>query len=160
MPTYRILLAMLAFILAGCTPDQEHDSDAVLLGVFRRERPVFDQLVRMIEEDKGLERVDYDWTMPDPSPVSEARLAKYRELLRKVGCVRGFENFTGKDEVLFIASANGMATGGSSKGYCYTRKTPSPLVKDLDEYRPGHTRTYAAFRHIEGDWYLIYEYDD
>jgi hypothetical protein len=117
-------------------------------------------LITMIQTDRGLERVDYDWTLPEPPPISQERLAQYRKLLKSVGCVRGFENFKGKDEIIFIASASGMATGGSSKGYHYSEIAPSPLVEDLDSYRPGAYRSYAAFHHIEGNWYLIYEYDD
>ena len=114
----------------------------------------------MIQADHGLERVDYNWTLPDPPPISQERLALYRTLLRSIDCVRGFENFKTKKEIIFIASATGMVTGGSSKGYRFSPEQPSPVVDALDTYLPGHKRTYAAFRHIEGDWHLIYEYDD
>jgi hypothetical protein len=160
MRTILMLVSCMAFCIAGCTPVEEHDSDADLIRVFHDQRATFDKLITMIQADHGLERVDHDWTLPDPPPISQERLELYRGLLKSIGCVRGFENFKTKNEIVFIASASGMATGGSSKGYRFSQDPPSPVVDDLDAYRPGHHRSYAAFRHLEGDWHLIYEYDD
>ena len=155
-----IFLSCVVLCVAGCSPDETHDKDVDLIAVFRKERPTFDRLLSMIQVDHGLERVDDNWTLPDPPNISQVRLAEYRKLLKSIGCTRGFENFKGKNEIIFIASASGMATGGSSKGYYYSEVSPSPLVEDLDSYRPGHNRSYAAFHHLEGNWYLSYEYDD
>lgn len=160
MRTIPMLIGCISLFVAGCTPDEEHDSDADLIRVFHDQRATFDKLISMIQADQGLERVDYNWTLPDPPPMSHERLELYRTLLKSIGCVRGFENFKDKNEIVFIASATGMVTGGSSKGYHFSQHQPSPVVGDLDVYQPGHNRTYVAFRHLEGNWHLIYEYDD
>ncbi len=156
------LLACIHLCLVGCAPDETHDSDANLIRTFHAQKATFAQLLSMIQTDQGLERVDEDWTFPDPPPITQERVGLYRELLKNIGCVRGFESFQNKSGIRFIASANGLATGGSSKSYYFHKggSAPSPLVADLDSYRPGHDRTYAAYRHIEGNWYLVYEFDD
>lgn len=155
MRAISLITCLLSLGISGCTPDERHDRDADLIHIFHDQRATFDELLAMIHEDQELERVDYNWTLPDPPPISRERLELYRTLLTSIGCVRGFENFKTKSEIIFIASSCGMVTGGSSKGYYFSQNQPSPIVDDLDAYRPEDSRTYAAFRHLEGNWYLI-----
>jgi hypothetical protein len=155
----HILLIALSVCFLGCEPDEDHDKDAILIKTFRDQRATFDELLEMIQSDRDLERVDSDWTQPNPPPISPERLSKYRQQLKSIGCLRGFEHFKGKPGVTFIASCVGTMSG-SAKGYYFSEVTPDPLVKDLDAYRPEHSRGYEAYRHIEGGWYLIFESDD
>ena len=71
-------------------------------------RVTFEALIVMINEDRGLERVDVDWTRPDdPSKigVSSARIAEYRRIMRRIAVARGFYAFEPRDEISFLASA-------------------------------------------------------
>lgn len=159
MRALHLLLIALSVFLSGCEPYEDHDSDAVLLKTFRDKRATFEELLTMIQADRGLERVADSWTHPDPPRISPERLSKYRQNLKSIGCDQGFEHFTGKPGIIFIASSVGTMSG-STKGYYYNEAVPNALVKDLDFFRSQTGRSYEVFRHIEGSWYLIYQNDD
>lgn len=138
-------------------------SDSVLLENFARHRPEFDQLAWMVEKDQGLRRVDYNWTDPsDPKKagVSDKRIAKYRQLLAKVGVPRGFETTDGQTEVDFLYWLTGSAiSSDTDKGYAYLTKPPAVTRDSLDGYRRDDDKPSEAYRHITGNWYLFYEYE-
>lgn len=156
----RFLFIASSLFFMGCSQDKPHASDSTLMRLFSDQKSIFNELAAMIEEDKSLERVDDTWVHPDPAPISRERLAKYRRLLKNVGCVRGFSHFSGSKGITIFASCNGLVTGGSAKGYYYSVTPPGPLVADIDSYRQEHTGlSYEVYRHIAGNWYLWYECD-
>jgi len=145
--------------------DIPHRSDEDLIANFQSHRAEFNRMLQMINEDNGLDRVDYYWTHPEnPQTVgiSAGRIDEYRRLFRSAGVPRGFSAFQTKDYVEFIASTQGLSVGGSSKGYLFAKQPPPRVVGNLDTYRTQDTRLSPAFpvyRHIEGDWYLFFEAD-
>jgi len=159
MQILHILIFALAACILGCKPVENHEKDTILIETFRDKRAIFDELLGMIQSDHGLERVADNWTQPNPASITAKRLSKYRQLLKSIGCVRGFEHFDGKPGIIFIASSVGTMSG-SLKGYYFCDITPNPLVNNLDYYRPVQNRGYVAYRRIEGNWYLIFESDN
>jgi hypothetical protein len=131
-------------------------SDAVMIENLRQKRETFETLVKMIREDRGLKRVDVDWTDPaDPTTigVSEQRIALYRQLCREAGVPRGFYQF--ETSIQFIGYAAGMVVDGSSKSYVHGRSKyePDAIDGDLDA-AAGTQRKFHARRRIDGDWSL------
>ena len=132
---------------------------------FITHRSEFEKLLAMVTTDKYLQRVGAAWTDPkDPKGigVTPERIAEYRRLFAICRVPHGFEAFHRDEEIQFIATAAGLATGGSSKSYVYRFDPPLPAetVAVIDTYRPKDNRSYTIYRQIEGKWYLCYEYDD
>jgi hypothetical protein len=145
--------------------DIPHKSDEELIANFQSHKAEFNRMLQMINEDKDLARVDYDWTSPEnPRTVgiSQERIDEYRSLFRRAGVPRGFSAFQSKDSIEFIASSQGLAVSGSSKGYLYAKEPPSRVIDNLDNYRAQKSTlspAFPVFRHIEGNWYLFFEAD-
>jgi hypothetical protein len=138
-------------------------TDESMLKQFENNRQDFERLIEMISSDKVLYRVDKDWTDPsDPKQVgiSDQRIAEYRALLRKVGCSRGFIAYPTRPGIYFVVSARGLATGGASQGICHLDIAPESLVSNTTSYKPNSADSYQVFRHIDGRWYIYFEYDD
>lgn len=159
-----VLAACLALLSpqAGCS-SPNHPSDAALVENFRSHRSGFEQLLGMFVADRGLGRVAYDFTRPENAEtvgVNGDRLRAYRELFDELGLSAGIEGYGEKDLVLFHASTYGLAVSGSSKGYAYLKERPALVVDDLDKYRSPDGRSFTAYRHVEGDWYLYFDYED
>jgi hypothetical protein len=147
-------------LLVGCS---RHPSDSALLKNFQSHRAEFNHLLVMFLADKGLGRVAYDFTRPeDPASVgvSPERLAEYRKLFDQLGLSAGIEGYGDKEEVQFYASTQGLSVSGSAKGFAYLTRPPSLLVDRLDNYRSKDGKSFTAFRHIEGNWYLYLDYED
>src|SRR5262245_33784112 len=90
-------------------------SDAVMIANLARNRTAFEHLVAMIREDRGLERVDVDWTRPDDPAsvgVGPQRIAAYRAMMREIGIARGFYAFEPRDQISFMAFASGLSIRG------------------------------------------------
>lgn len=135
--------------------------DASMIKNLREHRATFDQLVRMIREDQGLERVDDTWTDPsDPSTVgvSAERIATYRRLFDEAGVPRGFYAYGGSSTIEFVARTAGISVSGWSKSYVYAEQAAGvvgdgTLVDDpLDNYHKEPK--VVVMRQIEPSWYL------
>lgn len=157
----------ICFIVLSCTwmgGDIPHKSDEELIANFQTHRSEFNQLLQMISEDKGLLRVDYNWTSPEKPQsvgVSQERIDKYRNLFNVAGIPRGFYAFHDKEFYMFLASTQGLGVSGSGKGYVYSKNPLTPLVEDLDKYRQLKDKPhgYRAYRRIEENWYLFFDTD-
>jgi hypothetical protein len=154
-------LALLGFAVLLLVPQYTGPpSDDEMIRNLDAHRAVFDRLLTMIREDKGLERVDDDWTRPDdPSTigVSPARIAEYRRLFAEANIPRGFYSFNEATTVQFIGFAEGLSISGCAKSYLYTtEKEPEGLV---DEPLDGHHQDNKAFvrRRIGENWFLQYD---
>ncbi len=139
----------------GPPPDQQ------LLADFARHRTDLEKVAQMKQADRGLLRVDYNWTEPDnPQKVGVPiqRVAKYRRLLESAGVHRGFEAYQ-PHEVDFLYWGRGSAiSSDTDKGYAYLTVPPKQVLKTLDDCQPDEKNGVEAYRHIEGHWYLYYKY--
>ena len=160
--TRRLLASLLLLALCGCS-SSEHPSDEKLIENFRAHKAEFDQLLRTFLADRGLTRVAEDFTRPEDAAsvgVSAEGLKAYRRLFDRLGLKGGVEGPEPKDLVLFYASTQELGVSGSSKGYAYCKERPPRLADDLDAYRPPDKGSFTVFRHLEGNWYLYFDYED
>jgi hypothetical protein len=166
MQTLRTLFACtvvaIAVSLAAC--DGPRPSDAELIARFTANRARIETLVAMMQVDRTLTRVDDNSTDPaDPATVgiSPERIAEYRRLLDEIGFSQGFFYDPQSGGVAFLAWATGFTGSGAAKSVLYRPENPTPLVDDLDAYRPpeGQDHHILAYRHIEGQWYLQLDAD-
>ena len=140
----------------------EPPSDSVMLRHFERQQATYEELVKMAGADKGLARVDGNWTMPADTRsvgVSRERLEAYRKLLRDAGTPRGFKALGDDAGYDFYFWLRGSAISDDiQKGFAYRTSPPPDLVQSLDGVRVAPGKYRAAYRHIRGSWYLFYEY--
>ncbi len=136
-------------------------SDRQLLSNFASHKSTFNTLSQLTLIDKNLTRVDYDWTDPSDTQkigISPERIAKYHSLLESVGLHRGFSS-DGVHSVEFISYAQGSAMSSDEfKGYAYLTVPPKEALPSLDDCQPDEKNGVTAYRHIEGPWYLYYDY--
>jgi hypothetical protein len=133
-----------------------------MLRHFERHEATFAALAQMATADKGLDRVDENWTMPADTNsvgVSTQRLGVYRRLLSQAGIPRGFQVSKAHDGFDFSYWLVGSAiSDGADKGFAYRTTPPPSTVQSLDVFRAHSMEPFIAYRHIHGSWYLYYEY--
>lgn len=150
-------------MLWGSTQFGQPPRDEALLENFALHRTEFDQLAKMAEKDQGLRRVDKDWTDPD-NPwtigVSDQRIVLYRRLLKQADVPRGFATTPNQTEVDFYYWGSGSAISSDlNKGYAYLTRSPAKTLQTLDGYTNNSVIPIEVYRHIDGNWYLFYEYE-
>ncbi len=159
--TWQLFGLLLLLVLSGCRA--QHPKDEDLIQRFKTHRQEFEQLLQMFQADKGLGRVAPDFTRPANTTeigVTKERIDEYRRLFSALGLSSGIEGYGERDAVIFYASTQGLSVSGSSKGFAYLTKRPELLVDQLDGYRSPDGRSFSAFRHIEGNWYLHLDFED
>jgi hypothetical protein len=171
MKSLRRLLVLSIVPIAGCLwlvssllgPVGGHPPDADLIRRFHEQKKDFESLLTMIQQDKGLQRVDDTWTSPErPSEigVSDDRIEAYRRMFAKLGIPRGFD---ASKRIIFLASTQGLSVSGSAKGYAYLYSPPESselLLPSLDDCTQGRGDSFTAYRHIQDGWYLYFDYED
>jgi hypothetical protein len=140
----------------------EPPSDAAMLRHFEHNEVTFAALAQMATADKGLDRVDRDWTMPADTSrvgVSTGRLEVYRRLLNQAGTPRGFQIARDHEGFNFFFWLMGSAiSDDKDKGFAYRTTPPPNTVQSLDGIRASSREPFIAYRHIHGNWYLFYEF--
>jgi len=149
-----------------------HPTDQQMLDNFQAHKTEFSQLLQMFLADQKLMGVAYQWTDPanlQSAGITPERLKAYDGLFWKVNLglalrpslsLRRHYGQENLEAVEFTVSTRGLAVSGSVKGYVYTFKRPSLMVDNLDTYRSKDSKSFTAYRYIEGNWYLFYDYDD
>ena len=138
-------------------------SDTQMLNNFTEHRATFERLAQMVEQDKGVTKID-DASLGSINViapgVSPARIATYQRLMTSVGIRRGFEATPDGNEVDFMYYSEGAAfSSDTNKGYAYLTKPPKHLVQNLDDFATGDGEDdEEAYQHITGKWYLFYQY--
>jgi hypothetical protein len=130
-----------------------------LIAKFHEHKVEFERLRVLVIEDRGLTRVDEDWTDPaDPTTigVSVERIAEYRSTFRKLALARGVSAGIDRREIELLASAQGWVAHGSRKSYVYTTSVPESLNDALDQYSSQERPVGSGYRRIEGNWYLYF----
>lgn len=137
-------------------------SDSAMIRHFEEHSRTFDSLVQMTHADKGLARVDEDWSMPDDTQsvgVPSDRLSTYRKLLRDAGTPRGFQLSKDGTGIDFLFWLRGSAiSDDETKGFAYRENPPKRIVQTLDGVRADGRDYFIAYRHIRDNWYLFYEF--
>lgn len=175
----KLLIAalLLTVFMLSCGPEdlRDHPRDTELIERLNAHRVEFDELIQMFKEDSSLGRVGENFERTasffekcegegawngKAIEVDKARLDDYRERFAKLKLRAGIEGYCEKDYISLYASTRGLSVTGSTKGYAYLVKPPKLLVVDLDSYWSTDGRSFTAFRHIDGNWYLFLDYED
>ena len=135
-----------------------HQSDEIMITRFHDHRTEFEQLKTMAIADDPMRRVDDDWS--DPANLPADRVAEYRRLFKIAGTPRGISKYQGNEQIKFTASSQGWVASGSSKGYIYRRgrRPPGDFVDSLNDQNRFRELDKYFLRHIEGDWYLYFQW--
>jgi hypothetical protein len=162
-PLVMLAVVCLVFALALAPDTRPHPTDDVLIDKWTRHRGEFDELLGMFQSDQRLGRVAPTFTRPErwaDAGVAPARIKDYRRRCDDLGLEAGIEGYDEKDVVWFIASARGLSVTGSGKGYVYMTQPPELVVPSLDKYWSSDGRSFTAYRHLDGNWYLFFDYED
>ena len=162
--SFLFLVLAINVLGAGSCSGDPHPQDKVLVQKFERNRPDFLRLAEMAREDSRMTRIAFDFTWldgdasfprsPDKQGITEDRWNLYKQLFKDLDLKGGLLQYPQNRIVYFIASNEGLTTGGSNKGYAFSQKELQPLVEDLD----GLSGRYdgPVYKRIDGDWYLYY----
>lgn len=160
-----ILSGLLAASVAGprillqkhATPPSDRD----LIANFQHHRAAFSELITMARADKGLTSVGDGWTNPNDllaGGVLQSHVDQYRRLFKVAGlqsCSMGDH----QDVDLGVWGIGSALDSDTLKGYAYLAKPPANVLNILDDCQPDDRRSgFEAYRHIEGNWYLYYNY--
>jgi hypothetical protein len=152
--TFAALLAWLAIVDPFGGP--QHSSDGALLAQFAGQRPALEELVGMLNDDPGIERLAADFTRPDPLAVTPARLADYRSRLAAAGIAHGLARHG--DTATFIVSTRGLAISGSAKAFVHAPRVDADATVvdgDLDAAAAALTdKDILLQRPIGSGWWL------
>jgi hypothetical protein len=152
-----ILLTFSLLFSTSCFPSfyEQHKKDNKLIETFNLHRAQFNQILQIMQEncndsknqEKGLK-------------LTDENLAKYKRLAKEIGFSEETFGNCIKDGVEFVDSVQGLAVSGSSKGYAFLNNKPEILTVRLDTYQHPNPDSYTAYRNIEGNWYLFFEFDN
>jgi hypothetical protein len=164
------ILVGISLVWWGCG----QPSDASLERRFNKERPEFERLVGMMDEDRNMSRIapDFTWrqdTLAWPRPESEWGISKqrwndYRNLFSKTGLSDGVTRPDKSSDTLLDVWSWGLAIGGTSVSYLhcgpprnsYTHTAP-PCLQTKDSGRVEYDKWEGyRYKKIAQDWY-IYE---
>ena len=153
---FLILFFSLTFFV-GCFPnyDEKHKKDEELITNFQSHKEEFNQLLQII-----LEECKTSQSSKEGFKLSGEKLAKYKHLSKEIGLPNNTMGNCLKNGVEFVDSVQGLAVSGSSKGFAFLKNKPEILVDNLDSYSHTTLDSYTAFRNIESNWYLYFEYDN
>jgi hypothetical protein len=152
--TFAALVAWLAIVDPFGGP--QHPSDEALLAQFAAQRPALEELVGMLGEDPGIERLAADFTRPDPLAVAPGRIADYRSRLAAAGIAHGLARHG--NTATFIASTRGLAISGSAKAFVHAPQADADATVvngDLDAAAAALADKNALLQRPIGDgWWL------
>jgi hypothetical protein len=157
-----IIIATLAAAFFGFYLSIQPPREAKVIKNFEEHRVIYEELQRMLLEDKGLVRVA-DWgVQTSDSPNSQrppegrfplARYRRYLPLLEQIGAKGAFP--TEGDHPMVGVQV--WVSGFLEKRHvniCWRDEEPKNQVASVDEfYRTAKPRK-PAYRHIEGNWYI------
>ena len=133
-------------------------SESQMLANFKEHKVQFEQLRSMLEHDRKVRIIAFDWfsgtEFPDDSlksaGISQQRLDKYRELMKISGVFLISKISDKKGYYRFAVFGGGMTDTSWSIGYAWSQQRPSHIVKSA-------YNTYCIVgcdSPIEGHWYI------
>jgi hypothetical protein len=167
------ILVGISLLWWGCGPHQP--SDASLERRFNKERPEFERLVAMMDEDRNMSRIapTFTWrqdTVAWPRPESEwgisnERWDDYKRLFSKTGLDDGVTRPDKSSDTLLHVWSWGIVPAGIGVSYLHCGPprdgylhTAVPCLQNKDsgrgEYDPGDAYRYKK---IAPDWYIFEE---
>jgi hypothetical protein len=167
------ILAGISLLWWGSGPHQP--SDAVLERRFNKERPDFDRLLTMMDEDRNMSRIapDFTWRQDNvawPRPESEwgisnERWNDYKRLFSKTGLDDGITKPEKSSDTLLEVWSWGLVVGGIRVSYLHcgpprdgSVHTEPPCLQNKDSGRVEESSGDSyRFKKIAPDWYIFEE---
>lgn len=131
-----------------------HPSDKDLLRNFEQNREKYETLVTMFEQDGSPQVIAPDWKR-SAKAIDQARWDEYKILFSELELDGGLRSSEGKT-IKFIASAGGLPSANSGKGYMFRPKSPQAIYDNLDKFPD----TRMSYRKIDDDWYIFLHWTD
>ncbi len=141
-------------------------SESQMIAKFHAHKAEFEQLRLMMAQDKNVHDIGPDWVTaqwsnkPDgigsselPLNISNARLARYRALLKQLGMTTVVVDQEQK-RIRLELFGGGFTDTSWGIGYAWSKTPPNPLVKSAYNQMPGESG--ICFSRIEGDWYIYH----
>ena len=157
LPLLGVVILVLGFAyVIGVFKD--HPSDEQLIAQLENEKKAYTQLISMFHNDYPIKVIVPTWQSPS-GQLTVGRWAEYNELFRQLDIDMGMR---ARDEnsVWFLNSTRGLASGGDIKGLIYKPESPSPLYNSLNEKPPDLNSGVRAYKKINQDWYITYDWND
>jgi hypothetical protein len=140
-----------------------HPRDFDLERPLLQSQPLFDQLIKMADEDPLVARIATDFykldtnngkPIDEPTPrFSKDRWDQYREIFRALGLKSGLMRLPEYPGVVFLLPFYNELKLVDDEGYAYSIQPLAPQKNSLEhprEIRPGF-----VFKHVKGNWYLF-----
>ena len=137
---------------------RDHVADQALISDLEINMGKYEKLISMLREDSPATVIHPTWISPD-NVISETRWDEYKTLFSELGLDAGMRSWGG-NSIWFISTAQGLVTGGSSKGYMYKPENPKPLFSSLDKIPEGLASNVKGYRKINDEWYIVFDWDD
>lgn len=137
---------------------RDHLSDQALIDKLHQDRAKYALLIEMFRQDSPVQVVHPTFVHP-AGAITPQRWAQYKVLFTELGLDAGMRAWEGQ-EIWFISTAQGLVTGGSSKGYMYKPSAPKPLFRNLDKIPAELPSNVRGYRKIDDDWYITVDWDD
>ena len=137
---------------------RDHVTDQILISDLQKNKNKYEKLISMFREDAPATVIHPTWISPD-NVITEARWDEYKKLFLELGLDAGMRSW-GSDSIWFISTAQGLAIGGSSKGYMYKPENPEPLYMTLDNIPVDLKSNVMGYRKINDQWYIVFDWDD
>jgi hypothetical protein len=143
-----------ALVLTACGMPQEN----ALRKAYSQNKNALVELLHMQLEDPRLVRIapsftrlDTDWSWPRENiGISQDRWDKYRRLFRQANIADGIQRDHGY--LFYFVASEGLAIGGTSRGFAYTTALPTIIVDHLSDCPREES---VCFVKVEPDWYIF-----
>ena len=154
-----VLAALLLWFHFASQPPKE----SATIANFYKHRAEYDELRAMLLSDKELVRVA-DWGIqtsdslvehtPTEGNFSVDRYHKYLALLHEIGAKGAFRSHEEHPEIGVQIWVSGFGGDTRHVNVCWREDQPTNQVSSLDEFYRTSKPRKAAYRHIDGDWYI------
>jgi hypothetical protein len=172
------ILFFAVFFSSGCIGAGSHSSDERLEVKFRTHHSEFEELLSMVQSDDWVISITPTAIIPtggrrpvkrddvaqiESLGVSRERWLRYQKLLAQLSISRIGRGMPGSHARYtgFTAEPASLWNGATSKGYIWSEDQLSPVVVDLDRYKPPegdvHRKPYVAYKRLTANWYLFFQ---
>ena len=140
---------LLAFAWSFLSLFPELPSDQAMIDRFYAQRDDFTHVIELMKEHPSLIAMDERArSLPEWSSFVVA--------LDHIHIEGSYARHNQQNIYLFVA-LRGISVSGSEKGYAYLQTPPANLV--VEDVETAHSRdSETIYRHIQGNWYLYYEW--
>jgi hypothetical protein len=131
--------------------------DSYLMTTFAEHSDWFHTVANLVRADPRFLEINQEpstWDRAHDEGLPPTEIAWYADVLQKLGANEELTSLDGQARLIMADITYGLFDNGVIKGYVWSPSSPTPLVKDLDQWRSDSTAS-TAYRHVAEDWYLF-----